>query len=798
MRRRVAVHLAVITVLALVAAATAQPSVGAASSSTASGHRDATSAALHAPDTRDARGAPDARGGPDGSGAAQVGAVVGSGVREHIAARGSDGAPVVVFLHTKSDPVAAADSGVADGVATHHNAPAALQGRDGSYAGSASVRHRAAAARAAQDDVLSALPARHVTVRYRAETLPVFTLDVHSSAALDVLVAHPAVRRVDVDTSGTGGLGEVVPTIGADSAHTAGVTGAGVRVAILDTGIDATHPDLASAVVHEECFGYDGGSSLIGFCPDGTERQSGPGSAADDAGHGTHVSGIVTSDGVVAPVGVAPDAEVVAIKVMNNCTFAGCFASFVENIVAPLDWIAANNDALGIQLVNASLSTGFTHPGDCDTATASMLAGAAAVESLWDLGVLVVAAAGNTNSDAMGAPACLSRVVGVGASTDADAAASFSNASATTDLFAPGVAVLSDAIGGGTISVSGTSMASPATAGCAALLIERGEAVVPHALVTRLTMSPVTVTKNGHTYPRIICDDSLLSVPAPPAPLTITPGDGTLRVDWNATAGDGGSPLTGFDVTLLPEATSISLGPGVLSHTFTGLTNGPLHRIEVVATNTIGPSAPVSSDPIGATRCDVDVPGAGADVYTDVSSSHLFCVAIEWMAERGITVGFADGSYRPNDVVTRQAVAAFLARYLGIGTFEPPVAPSFSDVPTTHLFYSEIEWAVAGGITTGFTDGTFGATSAATRQAAAAFLYRIAGEPPFTAPTSPSFFDVPTSHLFYTEIEWLAATGIALGFADDSFRPADPVRRGSAAAFLHRFEAAFGPAATPL
>jgi hypothetical protein len=68
----------------------------------------------------------------------------------------------------------------------------------------------------------------------------------------------------------------------------------------------------------------------------------------------------------------------------------------------------------------------------------------------------------------------------------------------------------------------------------------------------------------------------------------------------------------------------------------------------------------------------------------------------------------------------------------------------------------------------------------------AAFLYRFEGEPAFTPPIFPSFPDVPTSHPFYKEIEWLVAAGITTGFPDGNFRPGAEVSRQAMAAFLHR------------
>jgi hypothetical protein len=94
------------------------------------------------------------------------------------------------------------------------------------------------------------------------------------------------------------------------------------------------------------------------------------------------------------------------------------------------------------------------------------------------------------------------------------------------------------------------------------------------------------------------------------------------------------------------------------------------------------------------------------------------------MVESQISVGYPDGTFRPSETVTRQGLAAFLYRLAG----SPPVTPNpnrFSDVPPTHPFATEIEWMAANGIASGYTDGRFGPADSVTRQASAAFLYRV-------------------------------------------------------------------------
>jgi subtilisin family serine protease len=360
---------------------------------------------------------------------------------------------------------------------------------------------------AAQDEVLRGHSDRELKIKHRYQHVPALAGTARSEAALARLASHPRVKRIDLDVDGTGELGTTVAKIGADQRRARGNDGDGVRVAVLDSGIDTDNPNFAGAIVHQACFGdknfFSTGS---GFCPNGLERQVGPGAAEDDAGHGTHVSGIVAGNGTVGSPGVAPGAEIVSIKVLDNCSFAGCFYGYSE-IVAALDYIITNNATLGVQVINMSLGTTLRFPGACDNTTAYNMAGASAVNTLRAMGVIAFASSGNNGSLGMGSPACLSNVVSVGATNKQDVAQVFSNSNATTDIYAPGVQVISSGRGGGLVMATGTSMASPHAAGCAALLFQAGRYTTPAAVEARLEASPVRVIdpKNGISFPRIDC-----------------------------------------------------------------------------------------------------------------------------------------------------------------------------------------------------------------------------------------------------------------------------------------------------
>ena len=176
----------------------------------------------------------------------------------------------------------------------------------------------------------------------------------------------------------------------------------------------------------------------------------------------------------------------------------------------------------------------------------------------------------------------------------------------------------------------------------------------------------------------------------------------------------------------------------------------------------------------------------GAAPFPDVASSHTFCVEIDWLKTEGHSTGYADGTFRPNNGTSRGALAAFLYRYAGSPPGPFP-AVDFIDITEDYPFRTAVEWMADAGITTGYADDTYRPSGGVNRQQIAAFLHRLAGAPAVTAP-DPGFRDVPTSHPFYDEIRWLASTGITTGYADGTFRPTAPVRRMALAAFLHRFD----------
>ncbi|RLY94090.1 subtilisin [Kocuria tytonicola] len=175
-------------------------------------------------------------------------------------------------------------------------------------------------------------------------------------------------------------------------------------------------------------------------------------------------------------------------------------------------------------------------------------------------------------------------------------------------------------------------------------------------------------------------------------------------------------------------------------------------------------------------------------MFKDVPKDYVFYSEISWLANKGITKGWPDGTFRPTQAVQRDQMAAFLYRMAGSPQYTAPSKSPFKDVPTNHVFYKEISWLSEQGITKGWSDGTFRPTQQISREQMAAFFYRMAGSPAYTAPKVSPFKDVPTHHVFYKEISWMNSQGIAKGWPDGTFRPTQAVKRDQMAAFLFRYD----------
>jgi len=287
-----------------------------------------------------------------------------------------------------------------------------------------------------------------------------------------------------------------VKRIGAGTVHDSGNKGAGVNVAIIDTGIDLDHPDLAVA----------GNVTFVEGTTDGD----------DDNGHGTHCAGIVAaSDNDSGVVGVAPEASVSSVKVLDSSG-----SGYVSDVIAGIEWSVNNN----MDIVNMSLGADVhiqALQDACDEASASLL---------------LVASAGNSGNppgrgDNISYPAAYASVIAVAATDQSDSRARFSSTGPALELSAPGVGIYSTYKDGGYATGSGTSMAAPHVAGTAALVIAAGIGDVRTQLQNTADDLGPTGLDTKYGYGLVDADEAAGAPPPPenePPTVSITsPADGS-------------------------------------------------------------------------------------------------------------------------------------------------------------------------------------------------------------------------------------------------------------------------------
>ena len=348
----------------------------------------------------------------------------------------------------------------------------------------------------------------------------------------------PYVKAVFKDEAVQAVLDDSVPLIGADQVWSQlGFTGFGVRIAVIDTGVDYNHSDLGG------CFGA--GCKVVG----GYDFVNSDADPMDDHGHGTHVAGIAAGHvGVLN--GVAPDAEILAYKVLN-ASGSGSFSDVIAALEEALDPDGNPATDDGAHVANLSLGG----PGDPDDAVSQ------AVDNAVDAGMVVAVAAGNSGPGArtIESPGTARKAITVGATDKSDVIASFSSrgpviwengAIIKPDIVAPGVSICSsrwdnawaglECIDQAHVAISGTSMATPHVAGAAALLLDAhpdwNPAEVKMAL--RNTALDLGYDVNTQGYGRLLVYWAAALWDAPPIASITTSGLLTAVTDIYGTATD--------------------------------------------------------------------------------------------------------------------------------------------------------------------------------------------------------------------------------------------------------------------
>ncbi len=404
----------------------------------------------------------------------------------------------------------------------------------------------------AQEQLLDELRGTDARLIHNFTSIPFQVLEV-TPATLDRLRSSPLVSVIEPDRVLKPTLAESVPLIQGDQAWAAGFDGTGAAVAILDTGVEASHSFFGGRVVAEACFSTTT-TNVVSLCPNGLTTQIGAGAASPAAcsgisgcDHGTHVAGIAAGSGASFS-GVARGAAIIGVQVFSKFTSAGdcggaapCVKTFFTDVIRGLEHVLTLKDTYQIASINMSLGGGkYTSDAACDADNAAVKA---AIDNLRSVGIASVISSGNDGfTDGIGTPGCVSTAIAVGSTTKQDAISSFSNSSPMVELLAPGESINSSITGNIFGFKSGTSMAAPHVTGAWAIMKQQSSSATVPQILTALGASGLSITdvRNGVTRPRIRIMNAL--------------NPGLYVNDVSVGEGNSGTVDATFTVTLSPPA----------------------------------------------------------------------------------------------------------------------------------------------------------------------------------------------------------------------------------------------------
>ncbi|MFK2825582.1 S8 family serine peptidase [Bacillus sp. B190/17] len=585
-------------------------------------------------------------------------------------------------------------------------------------------------------------------VKYIFDELPAAVVEL-TDAQKKLLAFHPEIQSIEYDQPLQ--KSEQLQTndppadwgykaVEADKRVPGTLSGKGVKVGILDSGIDAKHPDLQAA----------GGACMTDILTiDGCKN-----AYNDDNGHGTHVAGIIAAkDDNSGIVGIAPDAQIYAVKVLNEFGEGS-----TATIMAGVEWAIKNK----MDIINISITTPYE-----DSQLGQM------VKRAYDSGILVVAAAGNKGKPLTGEPSSVQypakfpEVIAVSSIDVNKKHGALASVGQEVELAAPGEKIYStyptSLKGNGYRTMSGTSMASPYVVGMAALYKEKYPYMTNKQIRELLQRNALDLGAAGRDayfgYGLVRTDKDPV---VPNASLSYnTDGKGKITINTSEAAAKWKNyNVYRFDTLIAEGITAAQMTDyataGTVQYYVHPVIDGKesTHFVEVKVDN---------REP----------------VLKDVALNKWYNRFVTYLYYEGIMKGYTNGEIKPEQSILRSEAAILLGKALDLdGTKR---STQFKDVTAASGASGYIQALVENHVISGFPDGTFRPNEQVTRAEMAILIakaYHIAGG------TTGSFKDISTNVTGYQYINGLTANRIISGFEDGTFRPHMAIHRAGFSAFL--------------
>lgn len=361
-----------------------------------------------------------------------------------------------------------------------------------------------------QEELADEMGWRNLNDIVRYESVPMMAKSLDSDEARQLLQSDKVAGLYRSEWRSSF-LSQSTQLVGAQALNASGQEGRGQVVAVIDNGVDDTHPFLQGKVVDGACF------SMFGNCPGGARRATGAnaGRPTLDDDHGTHVAGIIAGAGS-GRAGVAPHVRLLAVQAFSR--HEDRTGATDADLLAALDWVYQQRTRFPIAAVNMSLGGGaFTDYCDSGSPYTGIL------RLLRREGIVPVIASGNDhNTHGIAAPACVSAALSIGSTDKQGRISDFSNSWSQLSFVAPGGNIESSGNHGGFVVKSGTSMATPHVAGAIALLRAARPEASAEQVIKALTEggTPYRDPRNGAQSVLINVEQALrlIPLPAPVAP----------------------------------------------------------------------------------------------------------------------------------------------------------------------------------------------------------------------------------------------------------------------------------------